>query len=261
MKIFNIENNKEVVYVQKGDLAFIMHYAIEVPGAFVTDFFNDIVIINDSNRMEFVRFEHKTEIDYLKEQDWIIDYRDYINLTEEKIKENGNELVYKINETFYEYNDSIADEERKKILEKYQLLRYKLESIKEIVWLKQGRIHCDIPLVPDFNGFSFGNEIYTMNSSLDPNKILVFRKDEKVLDNMDGSLREFIKMGTTIAIDNKIDDNMFDNDYVIDECFSNEKKYLIIEFKKKRIIKDDNKIKNEENGVKKFIKSIFKRGK
>ena len=260
MKIFNIENDKEVVYVQKGDLAYIMHYAIAVPGAFVTDFFNDVVLINDSNSMEFVRFENNAEIDYLKEQDWIIDYRDYINLPIELIIEEGKELICNINEIVEDYNSSKDNREREKMLKKHQLLRYKLEALKEFSWFKQGHIHYDIPIVPDYNGFTFGNETYTMNSSLDPNKLLVFRKDGKTIDNIDISSREFIKMGTNIEIERKRDNNILDSDYVINEYYSDDKKYLIIDFKLKMINKDD-ETKVAERGVKKYFKSIFKRGR
>ena len=66
MKIFNKENGKEVVYVQKGELAYLMHSCESIPAAIVEDFFSEIVIITGDNKDEFVKFEIRVKLNFLK---------------------------------------------------------------------------------------------------------------------------------------------------------------------------------------------------
>ena len=93
VKIINKENNEEVAYVQKGDLGFMMHSCDGVPAAFLDEFFNNIVIINGDNRREFVRFNNPKIVKWLKDQDWIIDYRNYVKLSEDSIMKKVEGLV------------------------------------------------------------------------------------------------------------------------------------------------------------------------
>ena len=84
MKI--IENGK--IYVQKNDIALLNETDLAIPASiYVKVYGAGIVIIDNSNRFEFVEFTEKEEIEFFKSLDWIVDYNQVKNLSEEEIKE------------------------------------------------------------------------------------------------------------------------------------------------------------------------------
>ena len=266
MKIINEEANKEVIYVQKGDMAFIMRSSDSVPASFLDDFFTDIIIINGYNKDDFIKFSKPEQIKYLKEQEWIIDYREFMKYNEDEIKEKGQEVLEKMNTIAFIFNNSDSDEERFKLHIKYELLEYELQSIKEFLWYRQGHIDLSIPLVPDYKGFSFvgdENYAYTIQASLDPNKLLLFRKDNAELTKEEKISRDFIQMGMSIAIMEKNKKDSFFGDYVVNNSLSDDNKYLIIEFKTNKLEeKEENTIQNNKKEniprrVKNWVLSLF----
>ena len=72
-----------VAYVQKNDIAFLTQTDRAIPASiFMKVFGNGIVIIDDSNRYEFVEFEAPEEIEFFKSIDWMIDYNEVKDLSE-----------------------------------------------------------------------------------------------------------------------------------------------------------------------------------
>ena len=259
MKIFNKENNEEVAYVQKGDLGFMMHSCDGVPAAFLDEFFNNIVIINGDNRREFVRFNNPKIVKWLKDQDWIIDYRNYVNLSEDSIMKKGRRIGFDLNETIEKHNSLPHGKERAKEYSKYELLGYKFDAIKEFLWYKQGHIKYDIPLVPDSEGFKLdsGEKYdYMMQASLDPHKILLYRKDGKPLSKTEDDIpTAFIDSGLSIAATEGKDNNTLTGDYVVKTELSEDEKYLVFVFH--NMENENKKEVKKENVVKRKIKSLF----
>ena len=153
MKIFNKENDQEVVYVQKGDMMYVMHSCESIPAAFMEDFFSDIVIINGDNRNEFIRFTDPDEIKFFKEQDWIVDYRELRNLSEAELMDLGREVIVELDTVAKEHNESKDEDKRAKLYTRHELLEHKFDSIREYLWFTQGHIDYSIPVVPDSEGF------------------------------------------------------------------------------------------------------------
>lgn len=57
----------DAVYVQKNDIIMLNHTDLAIPvSIFMKLFGSGIVIIDDSNRYEFVKFEERLEIDFLE---------------------------------------------------------------------------------------------------------------------------------------------------------------------------------------------------
>ena len=75
MKIFNVENGVKKVYVQMNDIMMLTHSDISIPASIIEKVFSDVVIVNDSNRMNFVEFTQPNEVEYFDYLDWIIDYK------------------------------------------------------------------------------------------------------------------------------------------------------------------------------------------
>lgn len=99
MKLFHTENGKETVYVQLQDIVQLNQSNIPIPASIYTKVFSaSVTIVNDSNRFNFVKFTEKHEVIFFKELDFIIDYDQYKNFTDEQLEEEGQKLVKKKNE-------------------------------------------------------------------------------------------------------------------------------------------------------------------
>ena len=136
------------VYVQKNDLAYLEASDLPIPASVFTRVYgNGITIIDDRNRYDFVLFKEKAEIDFFKGLDWMVDYNELKNLSEEeiiKLAEDTNEERDKIAATY----NSMPVEERQKhsdMVTKCYLLEFKFYSLKDILWMKQGHISINIP--------------------------------------------------------------------------------------------------------------------
>lgn len=130
-------------YVQKNDISYLNLSDLPIPASiFMKVFGNGVTIINDSNRYDFVKFDEESEIEYFKDLDWMIDYNEVKDLSEDeiiKLAESIGEEQDKIATTF----NSMAEEERKNhadMVTKCDLLEFKFYSLRDVLWFKQGHI-------------------------------------------------------------------------------------------------------------------------
>lgn len=139
---------KDAVHVQMNDLMFLHQTDLPIPcSIFLKVFGQGTVIVNDSNRYDFVKFEDEAEIEYFKNLDWIIDY----NSVKELDKENINQLVAQI----VDEEQKIADKfnnlpENEKVdnfdmVARYEQLEYKQYNLKKFMSFKQGKISMELP--------------------------------------------------------------------------------------------------------------------
>ena len=103
-------------YVQKNDISYLNSSDLPIPASiFMKVFGNGVTIINDSNRYDFVKFDEESEIEYFKDLDWMIDYNQVKDLSEDE--------MIKLAESIGEERDGIANsfnsmsEEERKFLE------------------------------------------------------------------------------------------------------------------------------------------------
>ena len=146
MKVFI--NNK--VYVQIKDILFISrmlsNIKMECPKSVLVRMFQ--IIRSNENKYNFIEFSNKEEIDFFKKLDFIISYKEYKNITHEKmtgyIENIGNDL-YILAEKFQD----LSEKEQENKYEKYQALceekYYKMESIREIYKISIGELSIDLP--------------------------------------------------------------------------------------------------------------------
>lgn len=268
MKIFNIENGVKKVYVQMNDIIMLNHTAASIPASIFEKVFSDVVIVDDSNRMDFVEFTKPNEIKFFESLDWIVDYKKVRDFKEEEIKEKGQEIANEMNRIAEKYN-SMNDKQKEKnqsLMLKHELLKYKMNSLAEILWVKQGHITMPFPIVPDSDGFSFvGNDQceHEIRASLDPNKILLYRKDGKKLSKDEKIPRGFVQMGISIALMEKGKTNEFFGNYEMSNSLSEDSQYFITEFKVRSYDETPKEEKQpeekqpEEKGIKGFVKRLF----
>lgn len=119
-------------------------------------FGNGIVTINDSNRYEFVEFEAPEEIEFFKSIDWMIDYNEVKDLSEEETIELACSIAEEQNSIAQRFN-SMTPEERENnmsMVSQCELLDFKIYSLRDVLWFKQGHIKMELP-----EGVGFPTEI------------------------------------------------------------------------------------------------------
>lgn len=119
-------------------------------------FGSGIVIIDDSNRYEFVEFNTPKEIEFFKGIDWMIDYNEVKDLSEEETFELGQSILEEKNAIAKKFN-SMSKEEKEKnrnMISQCKLLDFKIYSLRDFLWFKQGQIKMKLPNGVDSpNGF------------------------------------------------------------------------------------------------------------
>lgn len=147
MKLFHTENGKESVYVQMQDIMHLNNTDMPIPASIYTKVFTGIVIVDDSNRFDFVRFDEEHEVKFFRELDFIIDYDQYKDLTDEQLEEEGQKLATKANEIAERWN-AMTPEERQQnsnLLQEHENLGYMLNFLSEVYAVKHGKRSMPFP--------------------------------------------------------------------------------------------------------------------
>ena len=247
MKIFNGDNDNKRVYVQIKDLTMLKYANTNISN----DVFEAIYDANDTNQDEndFVMFDKLEDINFFKSMDFIVDYKVFKDLSIEEIQNQKtiitNEMTNIVNKL-----DLKDKTNNKTLLDKYELLKYKLDSINDIILNKSGIKDIPFPLVVDTDSFIFNGDDrceYTIRGSLDQNKALIYRKDGRTLRKNDSVL---------IAANN----SSFKDNYEINNYISDDNQFLVIQFISNELERKDEYIanKNEEKGIQKLIKKFLK---
>lgn len=107
-----ITNN--TAFVQKNDITYLNQSDLKIPASiFMKVFDRDVIIINNRNRYDFVEFDAPEEIEFFKGIDWMIDYNEVKDLSEEEIITLGQSIVEEKNRIAQKFN-SMEINERKR---------------------------------------------------------------------------------------------------------------------------------------------------
>lgn len=150
MKIFHKENNRTVVYVQMQDLMFIVHDLadIAIPASIYMKICpKGVTMVDDSNRFDFVKFDKEPEVAFFKTLNFIIDYNDYKDLTDEQFQERFKSVVGEYNSLAKKWNKMPETEREKNInlLVSIQKLEHTIKFIHELYDLKHGNSSMTLP--------------------------------------------------------------------------------------------------------------------
>ena len=132
------------VYVQKIDMTILNQLDLAIPPSIFMKVSEGtgIVIIDHRNSNEFVKFDAPEEIEFFKSIDWIIDFNEVKDLSEEERTAFVNRIVVEKFRVEQKLN-SMTQEERKEnmnMVSQYNLLDFKLDSLIDFFWVKQGNI-------------------------------------------------------------------------------------------------------------------------
>ena len=147
MKLFHTENGKETVYVQMQDIMQLNQSDMPIPESIYTKVFTGITIVNDSNRFDFVSFDEAHEVKFFRELEFIIDYDQYKELTDEQLGEKGQKLVMKANEIAEKWNSMSSDEreQNSNLFQEHENIEYMLNFLSEIYAIKHGKRSMPFP--------------------------------------------------------------------------------------------------------------------
>ena len=100
------------VYVQKNDIAYLNSTDLSIPvSIFMKVFGFGLTFIDDSNRYYFIKYEEDSEIEYLKGLDWMIDYNEVKDLSDDEIISLGQSIADKKNSIASKFN-AMSNEEK-----------------------------------------------------------------------------------------------------------------------------------------------------
>lgn len=145
MKI--LKDNK--IYVQKNDMAYLNSTDLPIPTSiFLKVFGHGITIIDNSNRYEFVEFTDPKEVEFFQGLDWIVDYNEVKNLTEEELLQLGQDVAAEKERRADEFNakpEKYRRENYESVLASLDLLDFKMYSLRDIIMFKKGELDFPLP--------------------------------------------------------------------------------------------------------------------
>ena len=149
MKLFHKENGQETVYVQMQDILYLVHESnVSVPASiFEKVFAVGAVFVTDANRFDFIRFEEEHEVDFFKKLEFVIDYDQYKDFSEEQLIAEVKKLEDKANGIAEKWNDMTSEERREnsELYEEHQNLDYMCRFLCEIYFVKHGKRSMPFP--------------------------------------------------------------------------------------------------------------------
>ena len=164
MKIFNKEDNVDVVYVQEEDLMQLRSYYGNMP-FYLEDEIKDALSSANYNGEKFIRFTNPEAIKFFKNIGWIIDYKKCRALSDEELGENFENLLRNkeeiINDDTYFGNVSLTPAIKNK------LLNYKIISLINYELVKSKEKTLPFPSVIDSDGKEFKKYHCVIKSCLD----------------------------------------------------------------------------------------------
>ena len=183
MKILNVEDKKPIVYVQRKNLKALIRLEDHLPRR-LYKLAKELELsdMDETKDEEFVSITDKKLIKLIMSTDWIIDYRDIRDLSDEDIKSKITELTIKVQDMGTYYNSLSYQEQRQNsfLPEQYAKLNQKLKDLNAYIWTRQGTYATpiEIPLAIDSQaGIVSSNGELKFGRSLDHQKILIAKKD------------------------------------------------------------------------------------
>lgn len=141
-----ITNN--AAYVQKNDLAYLIHSDLPVPADILINTVGDgSFIVCDDNRYDFIEFKEKEAIIFFKSLDWIVDYNEVKDLSDEEIMALGQSISSDRNEIAQKFNSMTSEQKQENLsmITQHELLGFKLYSLSDVLFFKQGNLKMTLP--------------------------------------------------------------------------------------------------------------------
>ena len=140
------------IYIQKNDIMNLLNIASgtnqKIPSTLVDKIYgNGIIIIGNTNRHEFVEFSEQEEIEFLKSQDWIIDYNSVKDIQEDELSEMAWEFTKEKNSIIEKYDTKSEEEQEESdyLLVECQIIDHKVYSLIDMNMYNKGKAIIELP--------------------------------------------------------------------------------------------------------------------
>ena len=150
MKYF--KNDK--VYVNFNDLINMPQLAsYSLPGIIRKGLGENYIVIDESNRFNFAEFDLPEEVEYFKNQDWIIDYDEYKFMTDEELEEAARRKNQEIQLLIESYNNLSEEEQMNSyhMIRQHRRLWHQLQDLKAINLYRNNELNLDVPEESDLD--------------------------------------------------------------------------------------------------------------
>lgn len=170
----------DAAYVQKNDIAYLNQTDLDIPASiYLKACETGTFIVDDSNRYEFIRFNKSDEIQFFKNQDWILDYNQVKDMTEDELIEYGERIITQYNELAETFN-ALSEQERIQNTEldmRCDLLGFQIFSLHDFIFYRKGLLEMQLPSeLPKESPF-----IISSRTFINPDQELPLPKKTRVL--------------------------------------------------------------------------------
>ena len=170
----------DAAHVQKNDIAYLNQTDLDIPASiYLKACETGTFIVDDSNRYEFIRFNKSDEIQFFKNQDWILDYNQVKDKTEDELIEYCERIITQYNELAETFN-ALSEQEQMQNTEldmQCDLLAFKLFSLQEFIFYRKGLLEMQLPSeLPKESPF-----IISSRTFINPDQELPLPKKTRVL--------------------------------------------------------------------------------
>lgn len=170
----------DAAYVQKNDIAYLNQTDLDIPASiYLKACETGTFIVDDSNRYELIRFNKSDEIQFFKNQDWILDYNQVKDKTEDELIEYCERIITQYNELAETFN-ALSEQEQMQNTEldmQCDLLAFKLFSLQEFIFYRKGLLEMQLPSeLPKESPF-----IISSRTFINPDQELPLPKKTRVL--------------------------------------------------------------------------------
>ena len=106
-----------------------------------------LILLNESNRINFVKYEEESEVEFFKNIDWIVDYDELKDLSDEELLCLVADAQIEQKKVSDSINKQSSDEQENSIELKNEFftLYYKMFSLKDFIMFKRGEIDIQLP--------------------------------------------------------------------------------------------------------------------
>lgn len=254
MKIFNIENHVNVVYVQVKDLNFIIENTnYNIP---------DLPDLSTKGPEDFIRITGEENVHLLSEQDYILNYKAIRDVSiktlelilDEKIKSRYEQIKI-INK-----KSSVAEDEDNDTKFKITASTHEISQLKDLISARKADEDISLPLAIDFDapmitGHDFTKDSIKAGFTFDGNHLLFQKADETPFESKEEVSNEKLADAIMILAINSKRWSQIDELINLDINLSENNEYLISEKLPSPI---ESEVKSSRTTPKQFFKRMLK---
>lgn len=135
------------IYVQKVDLEFFHYNRRTLPASIIDKVFkNPQIDMDDYEKYDFIKFEEDDDIEFFQKTNWIIDYNYITSLSNEQIKQIGQDFLKQYDEVQRKLALIKSDNPLfPTLLNESAILNYQLRAINDALDIKNGLLKISLP--------------------------------------------------------------------------------------------------------------------